>query len=113
MRFVKLNRQMPNKEWKRGKSMYDGGRIGQKLINQDLAVAINGLAVAENRFNMASGAEEVDAAILDLEAAELHLRATLKRARIATVSNAGDAKHNGLLVTALKPAAQPFINQGR
>lgn len=93
--------------------MYNGGRIGQKFINQDLAAAINGLAVAENRFNMASGAEEVDAAILDLEAAELRLRATLKRARIATVNDAGNAKHNGLAVAAFKSAVKPFITEGR
>ncbi|AZF90264.1 MAG: hypothetical protein BPH100C_203 [Phage 5P_2] len=63
--------------------MYDEGRVIRwGFIDPALAEALNSLAAAENRFNMASGAEEVDAAILDLKAAELHLRAVLQRARI-------------------------------
>jgi len=47
-----------------------------------LSEALNRLAAARTRFDFADSPEAIDAAIYDLTAAELGLRAVIKRARV-------------------------------
>lgn len=54
--------------------------ISNEMINPDLRDALDLVEEARNHFNNADN-DRLDAAIYDLTAAELHLRATLKRAR--------------------------------
>ncbi len=77
------------------------------MADPALSAALNNLEVARNHFNNASR-DILDAAIYELTAAELHLRATIIKARDAEFNAAAETPGDkpGLLCSLIHPSPQ-------